>query len=1317
MAKENRNKQNSVSLPVEEEGSWLGNNMHRLMIWISVVWFTIILVYITQFFGWSNLFLMMPDEFGVFLAGVSLPLPLIWLVISFIDRERSFKQEAKFLRAYMNQLVYPEEGSAETAKAMADAIRSQVSELQEVTQLAMKQTETIKKELGGRVDDFANLVQVLDNYSTKSIVELNSGVKTLTSSFDGVTDRAFQTTKDLSGCMEQFSEVANHLQGEIDGMIKKIMPRIEEMKATANTIQNVTENASKNVLEANENMKNYSLMSEESVNRVVGNLQSQGEYLETISERAISGSQELGDKLKEIAGDVDELIKAQTVHVEDYAKSLDSNIKGIYEKFAEHGASLGSEVDKIIARANVIEESVSIQVNELRNVADEITAQLDSVEKSLKEQVSSLNSSSSSAIGDIQSVVNTFEQNADKMRNLANDIVDQAKACGSIVEDERDKMERLSSDVYDSFNNISAELATNVTNVKSTTDNVMEVFSTLGEALNTQTDKLSEVSNFAITQSKVAETSLQQQNRHINNSISKIEETKAELKREIDELAHAADVIAGEANDAVLKLKEQLEASVQMSSDVVNRTNEISNNLAKESERFVSMTEQTLEKASGFENMLAEQNDKFGYLVTQVGETSEQVAKSLSDHASLVEKTAAKSTTAFNDILSAFESQSTVLNSVAENTVGYVSDVVHALDEKAENINLLFKHQQGEFLDVFNKISDYTDKLGASLKTQMASIEESSDRVFAKMADMEDSVNKRVLNVAEVSSRSIERLGEVDEAIASRSKKLEDNIDAIFGKVSKVASDFALSLGGFSDAVKDIKVGADAATAGIVASADKLKNANNGFSQNMKGFTEQIDVQLKGFDDIANKLKEQAATLEKSFVHHKDILADVANKVSTQTRLGESSMAQQYKNMQALAAEVESRMKEISKALNGDIDGLYEKAGKLSFEVNTLGERLSKVGEEVNQSIQNSLNSIEKVHASMGECSTALVNTADMTTAKMGQVMSDYEKYLSGFNTVTAEVSTGVIEVNDLIAAQNNKMVSISKDTKALVEYFNQILQDASEKLNERADFAHKKVQGLGKELNDLSLKLEDAANMSAKYFENSGDKLRSTIMEITANAERIANDIKNSGEMFLEQSSSLSTAANDTVNKVNNAMLCVQSSINEFNVKGGEVVANTGTFNSVLQKQIELLNGEAKKANKELADIEKKYQDVKVDNFLKNATGIIETLENLAVDINAVFNGEAQEKLWAKYYDGDTEAFVRSLAKNISRKQVVAIKDEYEKNSDFRRVVTAYMTEFEKLIAKARSCEKSSLLLSVISGADIGKVYYIMARALDKIN
>ena len=134
----------SNNVEIEENQSWLNNNLHKLMIGVSVVWFAIVLIYITQFFGWSNLFLMMPDEFGGFLAGVTLPLAIIWVVMAYIDRGSSFKQEAKFLRAYMNQLVYPEDGAPQTAKAMADAIRSQVVELQQVSKLAHEQTSQIK---------------------------------------------------------------------------------------------------------------------------------------------------------------------------------------------------------------------------------------------------------------------------------------------------------------------------------------------------------------------------------------------------------------------------------------------------------------------------------------------------------------------------------------------------------------------------------------------------------------------------------------------------------------------------------------------------------------------------------------------------------------------------------------------------------------------------------------------------------------------------------------------------------------------------------------------------------------------------------------------------------------------------------------------------------------------------------------------------------------------------------------------------------------------------------------------------------------------
>ena len=112
-----------------------------------------------------------------------------------------------------------------------------------------------------------------------------------------------------------------------------------------------------------------------------------------------------------------------------------------------------------------------------------------------------------------------------------------------------------------------------------------------------------------------------------------------------------------------------------------------------------------------------------------------------------------------------------------------------------------------------------------------------------------------------------------------------------------------------------------------------------------------------------------------------------------------------------------------------------------------------------------------------------------------------------------------------------------------------------------------------------------------------------------------------------------------------------------------------------------------------------------------------MERLENAAVDINRIFNPNVEEELWKKYYNGDTAAFVRHLAKSLSRSQIIAIKNEFESNQEFRDIVTRYLTDFEGLVGKAKDSENSGLLLSVISGADVGKLYYVLAKSLDRIN
>ena len=296
-------------------------------------------------------------------------------------------------------------------------------------------------------------------------------------------------------------------------------------------------------------------------------------------------------------------------------------------------------------------------------------------------------------------------------------------------------------------------------------------------------------------------------------------------------------------------------------------------------------------------------------------------------------------------------------------------------------------------------------------------------------------------------------------------------------------------------------------------------------------------------------------------------------------------------------------------------------------------------------------------------------------------------------------------------------MLELSEGTKELVQYFNTVLNDTSQELSNRANHAYDKIRGLGDSLKQLSTELEESTRQSSDNLEHAGTKLRASLSEISTNAERIANDIRASGEVFLKQSDVLTSVSENTMDKVTKVVKTLGKTSEEFNVQGEEVLKRSDAFNNLFQKQLQILTDTSAQADLKIKDMEKVYEGIKVDTFLKNASYILEKLEASAVDINRIFNPNVEEELWKKYYNGDTAAFVRHLTRTMSRSQIIAVKNEFEHNAEFRDVVMRYLTDFETLVTKAKDSEKSGLLLSVISGADVGKLYYILAKSLDRIN
>lgn len=1301
----------------ETENSWLNNNLHRLMIWVSVIWFAVVLIYITQFFGWSNLFLMMPDEFGGFLAGVTLPLAIIWVVMAYIDRGSSFKREAKFLRAYMNQLVYPEEGSATTAKAMADAIRSQVVELQEVTKLATAQTEKIKQELGGRVDDFAKLVGVLDNYSSKTMTELTDGVKTLVKSFDYVAERAENSTGVFKDQIRDFTNSAVIIKKEVSDLLNEISPRIKEIRESSEALGAISESNSAKLARANEMLLEYGNKTGETIAHVSDVLSGQSDRLEQVSSKAVKSCEEVFAHLDDGISRIDGTLRGQSKFILDHIESLGKQNDALSKSFSRQGEFLAAEVDKVMARANVIEESISNQVRELEGVSDHILDSLNNVSSGIDEKTSALELKSEAAVSRINEVVATLDNETAKLGALTDAAVEKTSAVASDIEEKRNYLRTLADEVTASLQKLNQQLSENADGVNIQTKVSIEQLDKVAEIMAKHRDNLVEASNIVVTQSKISETSLAQQQRHISGSVNKIEETKAELKRQIEELTRAAAIIDSEAGSAIGRLKTQMDQALKASEEVVIRTKDIGTNLQEQLEIFDDSASNTLAKISQFENIVSEQHNKLEGISGRITDRASTVANVLIEQAKVIDKSTENSTKTFNEILNSFESQSTMLNSVAENTVGYVSDVVRALDEKAEAINLLFKHQENEFFDICDRISENTNNIGSSLKNQVSVIEQSADRVFARMALLEEDVSKRAENVVANSTKSIDRLAEIDKTVAEQNAEINKFMQDIAQKLNDVSTDFRTNLDTFSNIVKDVREESNTATLTLLNNCEKLKQANAGLADETRGISAQIDGQIKEIDQTIVKTQAQADTLRETFDHQKESLTDIVNVVSTQARLGEASMAQQYKYLSDTASDVAQKMSEINAKFKENTDNVVETSAKAAYEFDVLGDRLLKVSEDIAKASKNSIKNIEQVNMSLNQCAEDLALTADNSGKKLGASVADYEKYIAGFNTVTAEASSGVAEISNMIADQSDKMIKISEDTKELVDCFNVVLMDTSKQLSNRANQAYDKVKGLGENLKTLSLQVEEAANMSAKHFENSGDKLRASISEAVANAERISNEIRSSGEVFLKQSGVLVAATDDTLSKINNVMDVLNTSTEEFSRRGSELVSKSGSFNELFNKQLKILIETSDKADTKLADLQKRYEGIRVDTFLKDASFIIEKLETAAVDINRIFNPDAEEDLWKKYYNGDTAAFVRHLSRTMSKSQILSIRSEFEKNLEFRNIVTKYLSEFETLVSKARENERSGILLSVISGADIGKLYYILARSLDKLN
>ncbi len=1301
----------------EIKSPWASKNIYKIMLYFSIAWFLIVLLYVTKYFGWSNLFLMMPNEFGGFLAGVTLPLAAIWVIMAYIDRGTNFKNEAKFLRAYMNQLVYPEEGSAQTAKAMADAIRSQVVELQEVTKEANLQTLNIKKGLEVKIDEFSRLVGILDSYSSKTMNEFSGNVENMVKNFEYVNSASNQAAENLKGALSEFSEISHSISKDLNGLFNSITPQINELKISSQELNSLNEANLSKVEQSNQVLKDFADKTVNNINIISKGLFDQTNALQDVSQSAVNKVETLNLSLQGSVKELGKTLDAQTTFVANHIKSLEANNDALSKKMSAQGEFLDTEVKKVITRSSFVSESIDAHVANLNSIADNMVSNLDTSISIIKQSTEALEDNSKRSIDSLSNVVDTINISTTKADDNCAQISENFDAVDKKLKLKSEEWALMFKEVNQNSINVSSDLADKAQELKNVSLQAIDDIKDVGQTMDKYSKDLTQTASLVVAQNKQSEVSLAQQQKNINTSIDALEVARTEIKKQIEELSRAALVINDEAVVAINNLKSQMQETLVASENVVQKTKTINSNLKEQSQEFEKSTNNTLSTMGNFNNMLNEHYKEINKTTENLEDKTAKISKTLEDQTKLVDETSEATSKKYDNILSLFSEQTNILNSVTQKTVNYVSDVVFSLDEKAETIVALFESQKSSFFDICDKLSQNTSTIAGSIKKHTQNLEITAQKAFDKINLLDEDIAKRADIIYQASNSNIEKISGVHKHLEESADAMLQKIAGVQNKFDDASKDMSNTLQSFDASIKTIEDTSIKSSQAIISSSDVLLQSNEKISQDTKEVFEMLGSHNNTLEGFLVRINAQAQNLKDVFENQKETLTDVVNSVATQARLGESSLSQQYKILSDASIEVSQKLNDIQEKFKNNVGTITDFSGKVAYEIDTLGDKLINISQDVEKSSKSAIKNVQGVSLSLSQCEEELNKTVTSSTKKVSEIASEYEKHISNFNTQTAEASTGVIEINNLILSQSDKMIKISEDTKDLVTCFNTVLNDTSQELSNRANFAFEKVKGLGENLKSLSNQLEESGKLGSKHLETSGDKLRAQMAEIVANAERISNSILGSGETFLKQSDVLVVATDDAVIKVNKVMDKLEETSKTFAVIGDVTTSQTANFAEIVDSQIKSLTQATGKADKKITELLSAYDNTTTDTFLKDASYVIETLEMSSVDIIKLLSPENVEELWKKYYNGDNSIFTRYLAKNLNKQQITAIKDAYKDNAEFRKVVTRYLSEYESLLEKAQRNERAGILLSIITSADIGKVYYIIAKALDKLS
>lgn len=405
-----------------------------------------------------------------------------------------------------------------------------------------------------------------------------------------------------------------------------------------------------------------------------------------------------------------------------------------------------------------------------------------------------------------------------------------------------------------------------------------------------------------------------------------------------------------------------------------------------------------------------------------------------------------------------------------------------------------------------------------------------------------------------------------------------------------------------------------------------------------------------------------------------------------------SSQTQGFKNqLQQWSEEMNRTVRQLDVKTATNIREISESVANLTKAALTANEKAAQTAADFNEQAL----SLQRVVQQSVESFTPLLQTFQSRIEDMQKVEQSFEK--TNEETTQALAQTRLIsdQMRSQVQAIETVIYSYESSAKEQGEILTANLAQAESVLKIQNE-AMQKTQTVLDMHNEALLQAETAVRSHQGIVEK---VITETEQQIQQLEEQFNTNVRTVSETAEETLTRLSKM-NDSLQAASEKISSLPESVTAVQDKISEVQKTASLETAAISSDCIVLPLEARKHTVDL---------------LKDATAILDKLQTYSVDMAHIFTPKAEDTLWKKYYEGDRAVFMRHITRMLSETQHKQIVDLYQANPDFNQAVSRYMAEFEDITKMASQGDENKLLMSILIGSDIGRLYMVLADVLKR--